>query len=256
MTAIPTSSREYHLSELRIATSTDDPRRVIPIIPPDCHRILDVGCGAGQTLMACQLKSGSFACGVDTDLAALRLAKELAQRIEFVCAEGEWLPFRSDLFDLVISRVALPYMHIPTALAEMQRTLKPGGALWLVLHPTSMARRHLLRSLRSLHFKDALFRCWVLASGLMFHISGRQLRVRSHRQLHESVQTDRAMKRALRIAGFTQIEITRQKFFIVTARKEPSPFTFCSASEWAPRYGERFPPRVGDATSPAPVGEP
>jgi ubiquinone/menaquinone biosynthesis C-methylase UbiE len=54
------------------------------------------------------------------------------------CASGEALPFRDQSFDFLFSRVALPYMNIPVALAEFRRVLKPGAGLWLSLHPLSM----------------------------------------------------------------------------------------------------------------------
>ena len=40
-------SHAYHLMELDIARSPDDPRRVMPVMPATCRRVLDVGCDAG-----------------------------------------------------------------------------------------------------------------------------------------------------------------------------------------------------------------
>jgi ubiquinone/menaquinone biosynthesis C-methylase UbiE len=45
---------------------------------------------------------------------------------------------------VVISRVALPYMHIPMALAEIARVVKSGGHVWLTLHPFAMTREQIL----------------------------------------------------------------------------------------------------------------
>ena len=42
---------EYHLLELEIARSPDDPRCVMPELRPSYRAVLDVGCGAGQTLL-------------------------------------------------------------------------------------------------------------------------------------------------------------------------------------------------------------
>lgn len=44
----------------------------------------------------------------------------------------------------MISRVALPYMHIPMALAEIARVVKSGGHVWLTLHPFAMTREQIL----------------------------------------------------------------------------------------------------------------
>lgn len=213
------NSQRYHLSELQIATSVDDPRRAAPSVPADCRLVLDVGCGAGQTLIAAHLDSGTLACGIDCDFAALRLGQQLTRRVQFVCARGEQLPLTSSSFDLVMSRVALPYMRIHTALREFARVLKPNGYLWLVLHPVSMTLSELLASLRSRHFKDALYRLFVLVNGLTFHITGRVFVMPSTSARCESFQTEHGMRRALRVTGFREVEIVRGRSFVVKARR-------------------------------------
>src|SRR5262245_53263683 len=122
-------SEAYHLWELSIASSPGDRRRIMPPIVERHGRILDVGCGAGQTLITSNLAPGVMALGVDLDHSALALGRRLTQSIHFVCAKGEDLPFRSEGFDLVFSRVAIPYMHIQGALCEMSRVLRDGGQL-------------------------------------------------------------------------------------------------------------------------------
>src|SRR5579862_1211793 len=105
---------EYHLRELEIALSPDDARRALPVVPDGCARVLDVGCGAGQTLIASDLK-GARAFGIDYDHSPLKGGKARNGHIEFVQASGEALPFADASLDFVISRVALPYMRIPVA---------------------------------------------------------------------------------------------------------------------------------------------
>ena len=111
---------EYHHRELEIALSPDDARRALPVIPDGCARVLDVGCGAGQTLIASDLK-GARGFGIDYDYSPLKGGKERNGHIEFVQASGESLPFADASLDFVISRVALPYMRIPVAAAEIAR---------------------------------------------------------------------------------------------------------------------------------------
>ena len=68
-----------HLEELRVARRLDDPRRVMPVVPAGCRRVLDIGCGAGQTLIGADVDGGVMACGVDRDVAALQLGRRLAR---------------------------------------------------------------------------------------------------------------------------------------------------------------------------------
>ncbi len=212
---------DYHLLELSIANSPDDPRRVMPTITPEHRRILDVGCGAGQTLIASNLAPVVSAVGVDVDFSALSLGKRLNKGIRFARAKGEALPFEGEHFDLVISRVALPYMNVPLALAEMQRVLKAGGDLWLVMHPFSMVRKELAANFLRLRLKGAIYQLYVLTNGLALHLFGRQFRFPGNGAC-ESFQTVGGITRSLRRAGFEEIEISRRDFFVVTARKRPT----------------------------------
>ena len=66
-----TSSIAYHEGELRVALDATNPQRLVPD-PGDAARILDIGCGAGQTIVA--LGAGRRSVGVDIDVAALRVA--------------------------------------------------------------------------------------------------------------------------------------------------------------------------------------
>jgi ubiquinone/menaquinone biosynthesis C-methylase UbiE len=211
------SSGHYHLLELAIATDVTDPRRIMPPIGPSHRRILDVGCGAGQTLIASRFDAGVVACGVDVDLGALWLGRSLDRRLRLVCARGETLPFRPASFDLVISRVAIPYMHVQRALGEMWRVMKAGGELWIVLHPLAFVLRHLRQGALGLRPRACAYQLYVLASGLALHLSGRQFPWLAG--TYESFQTTRAISRALRRAGFGEIRVHRDRFFIATARR-------------------------------------
>jgi ubiquinone/menaquinone biosynthesis C-methylase UbiE len=189
----------------------------MPTVPPECRSVLDVGCGAGQTLIALDLADTVHAYGVDVDCGALQLGRTLTQQVSFACAAGESLPFRVESFDFVVVRVALPYMQIPTALAEIRRVLRPRGRLWLVLHPVSMIVRELLSHLRAFNLKAVARRLYVLSNGLAFHCLGRLIRLPLNPPLCESFQTASGIRRALR--GFDEVQITRAPFFVVTARK-------------------------------------
>jgi hypothetical protein len=139
----------YHLDEFRWQKGRKGLDGVLDLaaIGPRV-RALDVGCGAGQTLRRLEPDRPVELFGADLDMAALALAARLARLegvdLALVGARATALPFRPAAFDLVLTRVALNYMHQHTALAEMVRVLRPGGflfcrveALW---HDLSMLR--------------------------------------------------------------------------------------------------------------------
>lgn len=211
------SIQQYHLEELKIATTPSDDRRTLPDISALKGSILDVGCGAGQTMIACGV-DGPSACGVDVSLEALRLGKRLSERTNFVLAEGEGLPFADNSFDFVISRVALPYMRVVDAVREISRVLRPGGSVWLTLHSFAYTKGQLLRALRNMELRSLIFQLYVFGNGLLLHLFTRQIRFPLTSRC-ESFQTNRAMRRILLAAGFQNIVIDRRRHFVVTAKK-------------------------------------
>jgi len=212
-------SLDYHRLEFSIAANPEDPRRILPEISARHRRILDVGCGAGQTLIASNLGEAVLAVGIDLDYAALAYGRQQATNINFVRAEGEALPFRNKSFDLVICRVALPYMHVERALREMSRILDETGELWLVLHPLSMTATELLDSVRQLNSKATIYRLWVLGNGLSLHFFGKQWRWQLRPKRYESWQTAARTRRLLLSAGFHDVKVNRAAHFVITARK-------------------------------------
>ena len=211
--------QDYHLLELQIALSPSDPRHEMPEIPQSCARVLDVGCGAGQTLIACKLPNSCELYGVDTDLQAIALGKRLSQNISFLVASGERLPFPKAHFDFVFSRVALPYMHIPKALREFHRVLKPGGQVWLLLHPFTIVKDQILHDFKTLRVKDLAYRCFVVVNGIALHACGVQFRYPMKRDRCGSFQTTAGMRRALEQAGFADLQMRREPQLVATAVK-------------------------------------
>lgn len=207
---------------MAIANDANDPRRIIPKLEATDRRILDVGCGAGQTLIASGAVAGVLAVGIDSDHSALQLGTQLTNAVCFVTAKGEVLPFGKESFDLVISRVALPYMHVGNALNEMCRVLKAGGRLWLVLQPFDRTVKDLMSNLLRLQPKAALYRLWVLSNGFTLHFFGKQWAWILNPGRYESFQTSAAVRRLLAAAGFERVEITRGQHFVVTAIKRGS----------------------------------
>jgi SAM-dependent methyltransferase len=206
------TSTAYHETELARLLASEDRRRLLPCLPARFTTILDIGCGIGQTLVACDFGPDVEAYGVDVDREALSSGRGLASGVRFVQAVGEQLPFADGAFDVVVSRVALPYMHVPAALDEIGRVLKSGGYCWLTLHSLSTVRNRLARSIKAGRIKDVIFSTYILANGLLFHWTGRQIRFPLNRRRCESFQTVLGMRRALRMRGLD----------VVSAVSEPS----------------------------------
>ncbi len=173
-------------------------------------RVLDLGCGQGRTPDKLGLPASWQIIGVDTKHTALCQARADFPHRAFVCAAGEKLPFPDSTFDRVISNVALPYMDIPKALAEIHRVLAPGGTLLASLHPMSMTLAEIRDSL--LNPKALLRRVLVLANGFVFNISGHSL--------GESFQTERGIKTALRRANFagTSFRHDSKRWFVEASK--------------------------------------
>jgi SAM-dependent methyltransferase len=209
---------EYHRSELAIALDRSNAARAMPPIVPARHkRILDVGCGMGQTLIASQLPSDTEAYGVDCDSEAIEAGRLLAPaNVKLLCARGEELPFETAYFDLVFSRVALPYMDINKALREICRVLKAGGDFWLTLHRASTLFSRAKRSVWAGDVKSTAGSAYVLLNGVLFNYLGVQLSFLGRK---ETFQTVGGILRATKRAGLICPGVCRDTHFIVQGQK-------------------------------------
>lgn len=209
----------YHLDELRIARTAGHPHRILPPITKAHRKVLDIGCGAGQTLIATNFEPGTTVIGLDVDKSALSLGRQLDQNISFVCARAEFLPFQAERLDFVFSRVALPYMNVHETLAEIWRVLKTGGMLWLVLHPYSMVLKETVQALSELQIKRAAVCLYVIANGVTLNLLGREFHLPFRKDYYESFQTIKGISKLLRKAGFDEIKVERNGFFVAIATK-------------------------------------
>lgn len=116
---------------------------------------------------------------------------------------------------MVLSRVAVPYMHIPTAFAEFARLLKPGGILWMTLHTIALPWGMIPQA----NLVGKTYFTYAILNGLLFHVTQRM--VRFPNGLCESFQTERGIAKTLGRLGFTDIEFRRYKEFLVVARRGP-----------------------------------
>jgi ubiquinone/menaquinone biosynthesis C-methylase UbiE len=200
----------YHLRELSVALDSTDPRHCNPPVIAPGLQVLDVGCGAGQTLIAACPQHQSF--GMDIDLDALRLGRTLTNDIAFVCARAEPLSFRNASFDMVLARVSLPYTDFGRSLAEIRRVLRPGGSAWMVLHPFSIP----WASFKQGNWRGRLFFLYVALNSAWFRLTSRMIPFVNGR--YESFQTVGGIRRALLRAGFREISVRKTTHFVASAK--------------------------------------
>lgn len=193
--------------------------------------VLDLGCGTGRDLTPWGVSQSDVIAGLDIDRESLAQARERFPCRGYFQGRGEALPFYGGSFDRVISAVAMPYMNIQETLAEIHRTLSPEGTFSASLHLPGFTLAELARNAfpRPL---PVLFRLYVIANGLWFHLTGRTKKC-FHRT--ESFQTERGMRIALNRAGFANITFRRStgpagETFFVSATKGRDLIAGCSRS--------------------------
>jgi len=174
---------------------------VVPARSVSC--VLDVGCGAGQELLP--YASGACCVGVDLSpevgIVGRKLFREMnaGERVAFARATAEALPFRTDSFDAVICRLALPYTDNARALAEIARVLKSDGTFLLKIHHARYYLRKFWRGLVGFDLMSTVHAARVIAAGLVYHTTGKQVRVRLLSP--ETFQTEWLLKRELARLG-------------------------------------------------------
>jgi SAM-dependent methyltransferase len=119
-------------------------------------RLLEVGSGSGRILSSIRAADPAIQLtGIDLSQEQTELARSTHPDIEFVCGNGESLPFADASFDYVIFFDYLEHIERPRAsLAEMRRVLKPGGFLHLVCPAERQSIYGLSSWLFRRHFKE------------------------------------------------------------------------------------------------------
>ncbi|HEX5017087.1 MAG TPA: methyltransferase domain-containing protein [Actinomycetes bacterium] len=102
-------------------------------------RVLDIGCGAGQTTLdAARAASDGAALGIDLSTAMLDVARERARsanidNAEFVHGDAQVHPFEPGSFDAAVSRTgAMFFGDRDAAFANIAQALRPGGRMVLM----------------------------------------------------------------------------------------------------------------------------
>jgi SAM-dependent methyltransferase len=104
------------------------------------ERVLDVGCGCGQTTLELAARVGprGSVTGIDISTPMLERARERARernltRIRFLNADAQSEPLGAAAYDLVFSRFGVMFFADPTlAFANLRASLAPGGRVAFV----------------------------------------------------------------------------------------------------------------------------
>ena len=104
----------------------------------DAERVLDIGCGTGQTTRdAARATTEGSALGVDLSSAMLeharrRAADEGVTNARFEHLDAQVHPFETGAFDIVVSRSGTMFFgDLDVAFANIARAVRPGGRLAL-----------------------------------------------------------------------------------------------------------------------------
>jgi SAM-dependent methyltransferase len=133
----PFTDRGWRTLERRFATAVPAGEK---------RRILDVGCGTGQSRQI-YLEQSSLYVGIDLSFGALALADRRYRDSSWVQADALSLPFADAAFDVVAFSSVLHHIgDFRSALGAARRVLRPGGWIFAfdpnLLHPAMLLFRH------------------------------------------------------------------------------------------------------------------
>jgi ubiquinone/menaquinone biosynthesis C-methylase UbiE len=216
---------EYASESLRKFAETEGAERYLLVeavkdLSP--ARVLDVGCGAGQELLAFLEKTEAFAIGVDSAEKLGTVTKTVfggQEKAAFVRSRGEDLPFADASFEVVLCRVSLPYMDNRRTLAEISRVLRRGGVLLLKTHTPGFYVEMIFERLKTRSLRQVVYPLICLIASGWHLFTGRQLQ-KGFWQGKEIFQTRSFLekefaKNNLKIKGFLTDNNPRTPSFIV-----------------------------------------
>jgi SAM-dependent methyltransferase len=97
--------------------------------------VLDLAAGTGLATRALALR-GARVVSIDIAAGMLARLRSRSPSVPVVVARGERLPFRADVFDMVVCATAWHWVETQATVSEVLRVLRPGGhlALWWANH--------------------------------------------------------------------------------------------------------------------------
>jgi ubiquinone/menaquinone biosynthesis C-methylase UbiE len=118
--------------------------------------VLEIGCGSGKMLASMKKHyPGLHLAGIDMSEEQIRLARDKTPDVEFICGDGERLPFKDDSFDFTVFCDYLEHVEHPIqAMAEIYRVLKPGGIFHGYIPAENEGVYRLSKKVFGRHFKE------------------------------------------------------------------------------------------------------
>jgi len=135
-----------------VSAPAEDPsqpydRMLAALIPPNCRRVLELGCGTGRLTQTIAQRAGEVTA-VDFSPEMLRVARKRCAvhgNVSFVEADILALTTELGLFDCVISVNLLHHLPVDPAAATMKALVAPGGLL--IVHDVRQSAGMLDRAL-------------------------------------------------------------------------------------------------------------
>lgn len=170
-------------------------------------KVLDVGCGRGEILRHCA-RLGADAFGIDYAPVALDLAskivadeKESPGKIGVAQSDAKQLPFPSNYFDRALIFDVVEHLfpwELDLCLADIRRTLKPGGVIIVHTAPNVWYDRYAYPLVRAVRL--------LMGQGAHYPKNPRLLNVAANAEVHVNEQSQFSLARYLRRAGFRNVK--------------------------------------------------
>ncbi len=169
-------------------------RQLAKLAPGPGTRVLDVGCGRGEVLLACA-EAGAVVAGLDYAQAAVAISRDTVPAAEIVLGDVTALPWEEASFDAVLCGDVIEHLVPDDAdamLREIHRVLAPRGRLVLHTAPNRLF----------LTVAWPVARWPLLAAGHGDTVRALESWVAASKTYHAREQTLHGLRRALRRAGF------------------------------------------------------
>jgi 2-polyprenyl-3-methyl-5-hydroxy-6-metoxy-1,4-benzoquinol methylase len=94
-------------------------KEIAPLLPVDCGRVLELGCGSGATLAwLCQVRGVAYTAGVEISETAAKAARQHVDEVHCADIERTEVVFSGGRFDLVLCLDVLEHLIDPWAMVD------------------------------------------------------------------------------------------------------------------------------------------